>query len=321
MTKTADPLSEIMCLLSVEEVSWARLEAAGSWALRFPAIRLMKFVRVQQGDCWVIPEGGNPIPLVQDDMLMFLNSPAYVVASAPDVPAVDGMVHFSDHDPVARLNGNDTVLCSVHYTLASENLDLLLRLLPDFYRIPATHSASIGLRRSNDFLHRELQGGEAGSAMMTHHLCEMLLLQTVRAFLAENEDLVPGWLGGLADEQVGRVLAIMHQNPGRSFTLEHLGREAGISRSGLAALFRDKVGMPPLTYLTWWRMQLASRSLKARAQPLATLCRELGYSSESAFGTAFKRHFGVSPARYAREHTHPEGDANPEAGFENRSYS
>lgn len=92
---SADPLSDIICLLSIEQASWARLEASGDWALRFEPTKMMKFVKVERGNCCVVPEGGEPIYLAANDMLMFLNSPAYVVASAPHVPPPDQTSFFS----------------------------------------------------------------------------------------------------------------------------------------------------------------------------------------------------------------------------------
>jgi len=41
-------------------------------------------------------------------------------------------------------------------------------------------------------------------------------------------------------------------------------------------------------YLTRWRMLLAGRSL-SRGEPIGAIARSLGYYSESAFSTAFKR--------------------------------
>jgi AraC-like DNA-binding protein len=298
---SSDPLSDLVSLLSIEKAAWSRLEASGKWALRFPATAMLKFIKVVKGSCYAFPERGEALSLARDDMLMLLNAEAYVVASDSDVAARDGAPLFADPEQrVVRVNGDDTVLCSVHYTLASEKLDLLVRLLPRFFLISAEHPASTGLRHSNELLLGELREPGAGSARMIGHLCEMLLLQTVRVFLSGSEQEMPGWLGGLADEHVGRALGLMHERPERSFSLERLAREVGISRAGLASQFREKVGMPPFTYLTWWRMQLARRALETRAQPLATLSSDLGYRSESAFGTAFKRQFGVSPGQYAR---------------------
>jgi AraC-like DNA-binding protein len=61
------------------------------------------------------------------------------------------------------------------------------------------------------------------------------------------------------------------------------------------------VGRPPLNYLTWWRMTTAARLLRESDAPLATVAREVGYSSEFAFASAFKRRYAVAPGRYRRE--------------------
>jgi AraC-like DNA-binding protein len=56
--------------------------------------------------------------------------------------------------------------------------------------------------------------------------------------------------------------------------------------------------MPPLTYLSHWRMLLAQRALRDDDVRVATLAAELGYGSGSAFSTAFKRVVGEAPRRY-----------------------
>jgi AraC-like DNA-binding protein len=71
-----------------------------------------------------------------------------------------------------------------------------------------------------------------------------------------------------------------------------------MSRTSFAERFRAVAGVPPLTYLSAWRMQLAQRALRAGDTRVAPLAFELGYTSESAFSNAFKREVGMSPLRY-----------------------
>ena len=77
-----------------------------------------------------------------------------------------------------------------------------------------------------------------------------------------------------------------------------------MSRSIFAHRFRDKVGETPIAYLTRWRMMLASDRLASGSDSLAQTARSLGYESENAFNTAFKRVMGCTPRRYARAETH-----------------
>lgn len=74
-----------------------------------------------------------------------------------------------------------------------------------------------------------------------------------------------------------------------------------MSRASFAERFRRVAGMPPLTYLSKWRMMLAQRALADDETRIGSLATRLGYASESAFSNAFKRQIGVSPAAYRRQ--------------------
>jgi AraC-like DNA-binding protein len=51
--------------------------------------------------------------------------------------------------------------------------------------------------------------------------------------------------------------------------------------------------------LTQWRMMLAKDRLTNSRDTLGTIANGLGYDSENAFSTAFRRVVGCSPRRYA----------------------
>ncbi|WP_443025415.1 helix-turn-helix domain-containing protein [Sphingomonas sp. RB3P16] len=63
---------------------------------------------------------------------------------------------------------------------------------------------------------------------------------------------------------------------------------------------RARVGETPIGYLTRWRMMLATDRLASGREPLGSIANALGYGSENAFNTAFRREMGFSPRRYAR---------------------
>jgi AraC-like DNA-binding protein len=79
-----------------------------------------------------------------------------------------------------------------------------------------------------------------------------------------------------------------------------LARRVGVSRTLLAERFKHFLDMPPMHYLTRWRLQLAAQRLKASDAPLKGFADLAGYESEAAFSRAFKRHFGVPPADWRR---------------------
>jgi AraC-like DNA-binding protein len=146
----------------------------------------------------------------------------------------------------------------------------------------------------------ELREQSPGAALMAEHLAHMMLLQALRLHLARSSEHPVGWFAALSDPQLTAAIAAMHGDPARRWTLDAVAAVAGMSRSVFSARFREKVGETAISYLTRWRMVLAGDRLARTGESLAQTARALGYESESAFNTAFKRVMGVSPRRYAR---------------------
>jgi AraC-like DNA-binding protein len=131
----------------------------------------------------------------------------------------------------------------------------------------------------------------------------MMLVQALRLHLAEGASGGVGWLFALADKQMGAAIAAMHDDPKHQWTLQALAERAGMSRSTFALKFKETVGASPMEYLTRWRMLLAGDRLTNSGDPISVVARSLGYESESAFSTAFKRVMGCSPRQYCRGRT------------------
>lgn len=73
-----------------------------------------------------------------------------------------------------------------------------------------------------------------------------------------------------------------------------------MSRSAFFKRFRKEVGVPPMEYVTGWRMALAKDLLVRQEATLVDIATRVGYTSASAFSVAFTRHVGVTPGAYAR---------------------
>jgi AraC-like DNA-binding protein len=104
----------------------------------------------------------------------------------------------------------------------------------------------------------------------------------------------------LRDRGITAALQAIHGDPAGPWTVEELGRRAGLSRAAFARRFTMLVGQPPLAYLTWWRMTTAGRLLREDDVPLRTVAHRAGYASEFAFAKAFKREYGMAPGQYRR---------------------
>jgi AraC-like DNA-binding protein len=58
--------------------------------------------------------------------------------------------------------------------------------------------------------------------------------------------------------------------------------------------------LPPMSYLTRWRMLLAGQRLRESSDTIALIAASIGYESESTFSRAFTREMGVAPGAWRK---------------------
>jgi transcriptional regulator GlxA family with amidase domain len=137
-----------------------------------------------------------------------------------------------------------------------------------------------------------------GRELVLSRLVEVMLVEALRS--TAGEATPPGLLRGLADPRLAPALRQLHRHPGRSWTVPELAKTAALSRSSFFERFTRTVGMPPMEYLLAWRMALAKDLLRRQDVGLEEVAERIGYGSASNFSTAFSRHVGQAPSRYAR---------------------
>jgi AraC-like DNA-binding protein len=156
-----------------------------------------------------------------------------------------------------------------------------------------------GLAAIVHLIARESGSQQPGSAVMLRRLTELLFIQVIRLWIAQQAQASVEWVGALRDQPISAALGLIHQSPERAWTVKDLADAAALSRSAFSARFTELVGEPPMTYLTRWRMLRATRLLKNEVR-VETVADLLGYESEAAFRKAFKREIGVPPAQYRK---------------------
>ena len=83
--------------------------------------------------------------------------------------------------------------------------------------------------------------------------------------------------------------------------MAQLAKRVALSRSAFFERFTRIVGLAPMEYLLAWRMALAKDLLRRDDSiGLAEVAERVGYGSASTFSTAFSRHVGQAPSRFAR---------------------
>jgi transcriptional regulator GlxA family with amidase domain len=141
---------------------------------------------------------------------------------------------------------------------------------------------------------------DAGQEAMLAKLSELMFVEALRAHIDGLPPEARSWVAGLRDPEIGTALRLIHGRFAEPWTLESLAREVGMSRSSFADRFTAYVGLPPMTYLAQWRLQVAARLLQNGTMSVARVAATVGYQSESAFNRAFKRHVGRPPGSWRR---------------------
>jgi AraC-like DNA-binding protein len=236
------------------------------------------------------------------DVVLVPHRGAYTLADHPESPTVD--IDLPDSEE-GRLDGDEPddphgavteTLCAAYF-LDRGHGHPLLRDLPPVIHLPAAAGERTSLRQAVDLLVGELSSERHVTSAIVPALIDALLLLILREWI-ENEATRAHWAVAFRDPTVLAALQAIHSHPEQAWTVESLARECGSSRAAFAARFKAVVGMPPLTYLRWWRMTNASQQLRTTSTTIGAVARRAGYTSEFAFSKAFKREFGLSPKGY-----------------------
>jgi AraC-like DNA-binding protein len=298
-----DPLSELLSLLKPRSTISSGFEAGGDWSIQFgDQHQQIKSYVILSGGCWLAVEGiAEAVRLEEGDCFVLPGGRSFRLASDLGVPSVDASAIF----PAARSGGVVTVneggdfsLVGSRFAVSGDHADMLLRLLPPIVHI-RKEADQTALHWSIDRMMEELRSSRPGGALVAQHLAHMMLVQALRVHLAECFGQGHGWFYALADDHLSRAIAAIHADPARPWTLRELGQTAGMSRSTFALRFRQVVGETPMDYLARWRMMLACDRLENGDHSISRMAPALGYRSESAFSTAFKRVMGCSPREYS----------------------
>ena len=288
-----DPLSDVFALLRIESLLSARIEVLGPWSLRFSAYRHMKFGGVLEGSFWLWTEdAAAPVKLEAGDFYLLTHGQPYCTGSDPALAPIDGREVLASHrcpDGIVRYGnaGEKTSAAGGRFTFDDNTSDLLLTLLPPLVHVPATSESAAPLRAVLELLRLETEAPRPGNSVAAVSLANMVLVQILRVHLASGIH-TPGWLGALADPKIGAALGYMHADIARRWKIEELASAVAMSRTTFTERFKALVGMPPLNYLIRWRMAVAGAALRT-GKSLSSIAESVGYGSDTAFNSAFKR--------------------------------
>jgi AraC-like DNA-binding protein len=299
-----DPLSDVLSLLKPRSYMVRGFDAAGPWSIHVGRHEGVKCYAMVSGQGWLAMDGGaEPVRLTAGDCVLLPSGRPFRMASDLATPAVEieRLVDVAADGAVTVLNGGgECFAIGGWFDFSGPHAGMLLGVLPPIVHIRKEADKAV-LRWSLERMMDELREPRPGGPLVAQHLAHLLLVQALRLHLAEGAGGGVGWLFALGDVQMAAAITAMHADPARRWTLQALAERAGMCRSSFARRFRETVGATPMDYLTRWRMMLAGERLEHSGQAVGAIALSLGYESESAFSTAFKRVMDASPRQYVRE--------------------
>lgn len=328
-----DVLSDVFRCVRLTASMFFLVEARSPWRSDAPAAHafarfvlpagqhLISYHVVTAGTCWGGIRGEAAQRMEAGDILVVPHGDPYHLANPPSAEPLasdDEAVTFfrrmvSGELPQVVAEGGQgpqhTRFICGFLGCEARPFNPILAALPAVLHLRRTTGGAGPLRHLVALAQAELQARRPGSREVLLRLSELLFIAAIRCHvqqlagqvasgLADPQPPAAGWLAGLNDPLVGRVLALLHARPGQAWTLQALAAQAGASRSILAARFTQVVGQPPMHYLAAWRMQLATRMLAEPTAKVRTVAQAVGYESEAAFSRAFTRMIGSNPASW-----------------------
>jgi AraC-like DNA-binding protein len=316
----ADALSDVLRTVRLTGAIFFDVAATAPWVAEqvpremiLPKIlpgaeHLIAYHVVTEGRCFATIIGGESIALEAGEVIVFTKGDPHVMSSSPGMradalppDALDGVagsqlpfvINYGGDGPIS------TKLVCGFLACDAQPFNPLLDNLPPVIKAGDKQGSDAGwLSQFIRVAMIESADKRAGGESVLAKLSELMFIEVVRRHLEALPPEQAGWLAGLRDPFIGRALSLLHAKHARSWTIEELAKEVGLSRSVLAERFTGLVGVPPMQYLAKWRMQIAAGLLSGGGTNMATIAAETGYGSEAAFSRAFKKVVGVPPSAW-----------------------
>lgn len=301
---TGDPLTDILRGLRLDGVEYGRWEMKEPWGIEFPAGLAARFHFIGRAGCWLKQPDGEWLELKAGDALLLPRGGAHILASDPGAP-VTPMAGYAVQEVCKNVYcaANEgcrpgTLLFSGSMYFSLDGSHPLLGMMPDVMRVYEFEAHATTTSTLLEAMAREVSMERVGAGGMLARLADVLAASIIRSWVEFGCGDASGWMAAVRDPDIGRILAAIHLEPSRDWTVEALAKMMGASRSGFAERFATIVGETPLKYVTQVRMHQARQWLTRDRMKIAVVATRLGYDSEASFSRAFKRVIGAPPSRF-----------------------
>ncbi|MCQ1572463.1 AraC family transcriptional regulator [Neorhizobium galegae] len=299
----SDPLTEMLRGLRLDGVEYGRCRLPEPWATSFPAQEAARFHFISSGSAWLQTPSGEWLELRAGDAALLPRGDAHVLASVPGLTPLpfdrfgrkEVCQGVFDVQCADACGGTVALTASMRFNI--DKLHPLLQLMPEAMLTSDLARNEPSIPHLLDAMAREVDMDRVGAGGILARLADVLTATLIRTWVEHGCGDTTGWIAAVRNPEVGRVLAAIHLQPDRDWTVAALARLMGASRSGFAERFLRVVGETPARYVARVRMHQARQWLRD-GERVATVAERLGYDAEASFSRAFKRIIGTPPSHF-----------------------
>jgi AraC-like DNA-binding protein len=315
-----DALAEVIRAIKVDSAIYLNAEFSAPWCIASPeatalatifgrgAGHVIIYHLLCEGRAYCEIQDGERVELSAGDLVALPHGHEHRMGSGDRVAPVDVAsalpgILARGLELMAIGGGGEAAKFICGYLACDPQLSqAFLGGLPPLIRLNIRDDASgQWLENSLKFSVTQAANRDAGAGEMLTRLSEVFFAEMLRRYQRQLPPGQTGWLAGARDPGVGRALTLMHHRHAHPWTVSDLAHEVGLSRTVLSERFRHFLGESPMAYLMRWRLGLSARALISTNHSIAQVASDVGYESEAAFNRAFKREFGLPPAKYRRD--------------------
>ncbi len=317
---SSDLISELLLGMRLDGLHYNRIQISPPFGVRFgedPTRAQFHFIA--RGRVYLRTDSGVVHTLEAGDAVLLPRGGIHALLSDPSIPCLD-VTDYSVTTICRRVDdihackaeqcrSTDTLIFSGCMEFDLGGMHPLVSMMPEVMQVGTLIDRNPELLPVLEPMAREVSTERAGFAGILTRLADVVSASIVRDWVECGCGDAQGWVEALRDPRMGRVIAAIHRDPGRNWTVEMMASEMGSSRSVFAERFLEVAGVTPLRYVTELRMRLASQWITRDRMAIDVVAERLGYGSQAAFSRAFKRTTGKSPGTIRS--TKPARDGEP----------
>lgn len=301
-----DPLSDIVSRLKISSQKIVTFDMRKNTKVQFPEYSGMKIYIAISGSFFIKLEGSACVyQIEQGDVLILSNGREFSIFDNGHSRSIDiRNIHImKDNCSYFTNGGSDFSFVGCRFVFQINDTSRLITSLPEPIVIKTQKKENESIKDYLNRLSSEIESPGPGGELITEHLLHIILTQALRGIIASGElGRGKGWFYAMADKNIGLALTNIHSQPGKKWRLDELAKLAGMSRTAFTIKFRKLAGYSVSEYIRVWRFNLAIGRMMSHKEKISEIAFDLGYESESAFSTAFKKSMGKSPRHYIEDH-------------------